>query len=724
MPKRRRRSPTRRSSRSCTLRAKKDPKPTAPASAGTQVQPPTPRRPAPRRPPSRAPARLGADRRASARSACSPTRRARRAAGAGGEQQFLRRRQRRRRLTTSKRYFTGVYGLKRTDVVLKQLKAGAQVIAGTILGRIGRTRPKHAPHMRFEVRPAGRGAPRIDPKPILDGWKLLESTAIYRAAGKNPFVGPDATTPSIGQILLMSKETLQQRVLADPRDPDLRLRPARHPGRRRSTAACWPRSSSSSASGLNPTVTALRVRPLLPDHARATSPSTPRARAVDIAAINGIPILGHQGPGSITDITIRRLLTLQGTMKPHQIISLMTFHGADNTLSLPDHDDHIHVGFHPLYGTNASWPAAQRGPQAQPVGQADRPPRQDRQPDRPDQAVEVRDQGSASGPARPTSASSAVRLRPARVPRALGPARRPLRAARARRRDRARGGGLHARARPNAGAARPPPATRLPRPGAGHHRARHPGHRAALRRPGRRRALAARGRRGRGPGSGGHPEPRAAHAARRRPPIRTCASCAASRRSSCARASARATRWPTGAGSSRARAPVRRAPHPPRGRAASPGAPRRAARRPRRRPGVRGARAARAPGRRCRAPSRGRPAARRGPHGRAGRARAARARGDLAAPPGRAARPPGSSRPPRWPRFRAASRTRTTPRSGTACSAWKPLRACMRWCSTRPSDPQVVVKAVRAGVRRRSPAKAPRRRTSRDEEDRMDEAPP
>jgi hypothetical protein len=37
-------------------------------------------------------------------------------------------------------------------------------------------------------------------------------------------------------------------------------------------------------------------------------------------------------------------------MKPHQIISLMTFEGADNTLSLPDHNDHIHVGFRPLYG--------------------------------------------------------------------------------------------------------------------------------------------------------------------------------------------------------------------------------------------------------------------------------------------------------------------------------------------------------------------------------------
>jgi hypothetical protein len=73
---------------------------------------------------------------------------------------------------------------------------------------------------------------------------------------------------------------------------------------------------------------------------------------MDIAMVNGIPIAGHQGPGSITDIAIRRLLSLQGYMKPHQIISLMRFPGADNTLVLPDHWDHIHVGFHPLFGQN------------------------------------------------------------------------------------------------------------------------------------------------------------------------------------------------------------------------------------------------------------------------------------------------------------------------------------------------------------------------------------
>jgi hypothetical protein len=86
--------------------------------------------------------------------------------------------------------------------------------------------------------------------------------------------------------------------------------------------------------------------------------------AVDIGAVNGIPILGHQGKGSITDITIQRLLTLQGTMKPHQIISLMTpsdFGGADNILSLPDHYNHIHVGFHPMYNTSDGASALKAG---------------------------------------------------------------------------------------------------------------------------------------------------------------------------------------------------------------------------------------------------------------------------------------------------------------------------------------------------------------------------
>ena len=113
-------------------------------------------------------------------------------------------------LSFSVGWFTVALGLNRKDVELKPLKPGARVIAGTILGRIGKTENLVAPNLYFEIRPAGKGAPRVDPKPILDGWKLLEATAIYRAKGKSPF----AKLSGAG-VLLLSKEALIKRVLAD-----------------------------------------------------------------------------------------------------------------------------------------------------------------------------------------------------------------------------------------------------------------------------------------------------------------------------------------------------------------------------------------------------------------------------------------------------------------------------------------------------------------------------
>ena len=44
--------------------------------------------------------------------------------------------------------------------------------------------------------------------------------------------------------------------------------------------------------------------------------------AVDIAVINGVPVTGHQGPGTLVDELIKDVLQLQGTMHPHQVISL------------------------------------------------------------------------------------------------------------------------------------------------------------------------------------------------------------------------------------------------------------------------------------------------------------------------------------------------------------------------------------------------------------------
>ena len=248
---------------------------------------------------------------------------------------------------------TAPIGFDGRDFGSRRMRVGARVIGGTVLGRIGVGSRRSAPHLLFEIRPAGRGAPRIDPKPILDGWKLLESTAIYRAAGRNPLLRP---ATAVGEILLMSKEQLARRVLGNPgiaisgcQREDVRTGQAD----RRVLAAI----EFLAASGLKPGVSSLRCGRDYPTASGNVSEHT-SGNAVDIATINGISILGNQGPGSVTEMAVQRLLKLQGTMKPHQIITLMQFDGADNTFAMADHDDHIHIGWRPLYGQSAK--ASQR----------------------------------------------------------------------------------------------------------------------------------------------------------------------------------------------------------------------------------------------------------------------------------------------------------------------------------------------------------------------------
>ena len=178
---------------------------------------------------------------------------------------------------------------------------------GTILGRGRAARGA----LSFEIRPAGRGAPRINPKPILDGWKLLESTAIYRAAGKNPLLGRN---PSIGRLFLMSKTQLQRHVLANRRiDVYGCGAPGRQGGHRRPPRAGHARLPGRQRPQADRHVAAVRPQ-LLPKGGSVSHHS--HGAAVDISAINGVPIIGHQGSGSIADMTVRRLLTLQGVMKP------------------------------------------------------------------------------------------------------------------------------------------------------------------------------------------------------------------------------------------------------------------------------------------------------------------------------------------------------------------------------------------------------------------------
>jgi murein DD-endopeptidase MepM/ murein hydrolase activator NlpD len=239
------------------------------------------------------------------------------------------------------------------DVYLHALHSGVHVIAGTVLGHVGASGDgageSAEPHMLFQIRPAGVGAPLIDPKPILDGWVALENSSIFRAKGDSPFADG---APSAGQVLLESKEQLERQVLANGAIQIYAC------GRQDIETGQIDRRVLATleflaVSDLDPTVSALKC-----GHSEDTTEGNVSEHytgdAVDISEINGIPIEGHQGAGSITDTTIRKLLTLQGSMKPHQIISLMSYPGVENTLAKADHYNHIHVGFAPEAAQSAS----------------------------------------------------------------------------------------------------------------------------------------------------------------------------------------------------------------------------------------------------------------------------------------------------------------------------------------------------------------------------------
>jgi hypothetical protein len=65
--------------------------------------------------------------------------------------------------------------------------------------------------------------------------------------------------------------------------------------------------------------------------------------AVDIAALGGESILGHQQVGGITERAVRNILLLPVELRPKQVISLLGLGGP--SFPLADHYDHIHVGY-------------------------------------------------------------------------------------------------------------------------------------------------------------------------------------------------------------------------------------------------------------------------------------------------------------------------------------------------------------------------------------------
>ena len=65
--------------------------------------------------------------------------------------------------------------------------------------------------------------------------------------------------------------------------------------------------------------------------------------AVDVAAVDGTAIAGHQQPGGITEEAVRSVLLLPSELQPRQVISLLGLGGP--SFPLRDHGDHIHIGY-------------------------------------------------------------------------------------------------------------------------------------------------------------------------------------------------------------------------------------------------------------------------------------------------------------------------------------------------------------------------------------------
>ncbi len=228
-----------------------------------------------------------------------------------------------------------------------RLDKGSVVAQGTVLGHLGSDSESPDASLRFAIRPAGSRS-AVDPLPILTNWRQLE-IALHPKGAKD---GPVLAGATASDAFLLSKNELQSAVLGDPGIKlgkcDREQLATGKVGRRTLALLVF-----LSRSGLKPTVGELRCgRPAYT--AKGLTTSFPPAGTIDIAAINGIPISGHQGAGTITDIAIRTLLTIPSQFAPKRIVSLMRYPGAPSTIAAADYSNYIKIELANAPGASAS----------------------------------------------------------------------------------------------------------------------------------------------------------------------------------------------------------------------------------------------------------------------------------------------------------------------------------------------------------------------------------
>ncbi|MGK2931340.1 MAG: lytic murein transglycosylase [Solirubrobacterales bacterium] len=239
----------------------------------------------------------------------------------------------------------GVFRFKPGTVKLEELKKGSRVIAGTVLGRLAEGGTQS---INFSIKPGGEETPQIDPKPFLDGWRLLAETNIYNAQGKDRF----AERLGVGGVLLLSKAALQKRVLADPgiSMDECNRQYVAHGGIDRRVLAAL---AFATERGFTLGITSMLCGRESSITTSGNVSNHTRGSAADIAIINGeVVTSASQGPGSNTDRLAREFLSLQGIMAPDEVITLMDYPQAAG-FAMGDHDDHLHLGYSPVAGADA-----------------------------------------------------------------------------------------------------------------------------------------------------------------------------------------------------------------------------------------------------------------------------------------------------------------------------------------------------------------------------------
>jgi hypothetical protein len=240
-------------------------------------------------------------------------------------------------------YYSTTVRLAAGGFALAHLARGSVVLAGTILGRVGRSAPGSG-QIVFQIRPAGAREP-VDPGPIVAGWQLLGRLTAGRAsiAGATQAGAYGSANPWVGQLLMAPTGDLRRAVLGDPEVMlDACGRRAIGTGGvdRRVLAAI----EYLSYVGLRPGVTGLAC----PTHSGTRVVLDTQFSLTQIA---GTPVAGHQQDGGVVDLAIRQLLALQGALRPARIVSLLRYPWEPATVARTSGASEIEVDFEPVEST-------------------------------------------------------------------------------------------------------------------------------------------------------------------------------------------------------------------------------------------------------------------------------------------------------------------------------------------------------------------------------------